>query len=130
AIGAKATDLAEITVNNLKGAQGIDQTLSGVVRQSNVPYGGFQAAIWPIAWTRGDVASVSGAPDKVLVKEEDSYFNTPGLDTVDCWGGTYPGTIQLDYDNAGSPGGTSALNTIDFLQGFTAESAKKGSQTP
>jgi uncharacterized surface protein with fasciclin (FAS1) repeats len=129
AIGAKPTDLAHITVNNLKGAQGIDQTLSGVLRQANIPYGGFQAAIWPAAWTQGDVASISGAPGKVLVKEGDSYYYTPGLDSLDCWGGKYPGLIGSDYDSFLSPS-TSVLNTIDFLQGFTNESAHNGAKTP
>jgi uncharacterized surface protein with fasciclin (FAS1) repeats len=128
-IGAKPTDIANIVVNNLRGVEGIDYTLSGVLAHSNVPYGGFKADIWPAKWTRGDIVSVTGAPDKVLVKEEETYFNTPGLDTLDCWGGAYPGLIGSDYDNIGGYE-TSALNTMDFLQGLTAESARNAGKTP
>ena len=129
AIGAKPTDLVDISVNNLKGVKALDYTLSGVLRQSAVPYGGFKAAIWPAAWTAGDTVSVSGAPDQVLVKEGDTYFHTPGMDLLDCWGGRYPGAIGTDYDNI-EPVATSALNIIDFLQGFTDASARNGGQTP
>lgn len=129
AVGAKPTDIANIAVNNLKGVQGIDYTVSGKLAHSNIPFGGYKADIWTATWTAGDTVSVTGSPDKVLVQESDTYFNTPGFDNLDCWGGTYPGGIGSDYDNIENAQ-TTSLSALDFLQGLTAESAKNGGNTP
>ncbi len=45
AIGASPTDSVQVTVNNLKGVPALDWSLAGSTRVSNVPYGGFKAAI-------------------------------------------------------------------------------------
>ncbi|MEO8286520.1 MAG: fasciclin domain-containing protein [Chloroflexota bacterium] len=129
-IGAKPSDSVFISVNNLKGVEGIDYKLAGALRQNNIPYGGFKAAIWPTTWTTGDTVAVTGAPDKVIVKEEGTdNYTMPGLDNLDCWGGSYPGSIGSDYENMWVPP-TSGLNIVDLLQAFTAESARNGVSTP
>jgi hypothetical protein len=130
AIGAKPTDLTDIAINNLKGAPGLDYTLSGVTRQSNVPYGGFQAAIWPSAWSDGDTVNVTGAPIMVVVKNGTFHYKRPGTNEMECWGGSFPGTLGTDYDSPGLFPESSDLNILDYLQGFTDESARNKGQTP
>jgi uncharacterized surface protein with fasciclin (FAS1) repeats len=128
AIGASPTDSVQVTVNNLTGVPALDEALNGRTRARNVPYGGFKAAIWPVGFFGGS-ATVSGAPDKVLVKEADyTHFHGPGLELFACWGGSYPGRIGADYDNHLAPR-TSALNTVEYLQLLTDTSAKNGGKS-
>jgi WD40 repeat protein len=127
-IGAAPTDSVQVTVNNLKGVPAFDWFLAGKPVVSNVSYGGFKAAIWPVGY-RDDVVKVSGETDKVLHNEGNIQFYGPGRDEFACWGGSYPGRIPSNYDNVGSEA-TSELNAIDFLQGFTDASAKNGGKTP
>jgi Domain of unknown function (DUF4397) len=48
AVGATPASDADITVNNIKRAQGIGFFEGGIVRDKDVPYGGYKAAIWPV----------------------------------------------------------------------------------
>jgi uncharacterized surface protein with fasciclin (FAS1) repeats len=123
AIGFKPSDFAEIAVNNIKGANSVDLSLGGVVRQSAVAYGDFKAAIWP-ASAKGIGMTLSGAPNSVVFSDTSTINNPPGLDEVDCFGGHYPG----DFDVHSSPA-TSALNTVSFLQGLS-EDARNGGPSP
>jgi hypothetical protein len=127
-IGAAPTDSVQVTINNLKGVPAFDWFLAGKPVVSNVPYGGFKAAIWPVGY-RDDVVKVSGAADKVLHTEGNIQFYGPGRDEIACWGGSYPGSIPANYDSPLS-GPTSELNVLDFLQGFTDASAQNGGKTP
>jgi len=127
-IGASPTDSVQVTINNLKGVPAFDWFLAGKTVVSNVPYGGFKAAIWPVGY-RDDVVKVSGPEYKVLHTEGNIQFYGPGRDEIACWGGSYPGSIPANYDNAGI-GATSELNVLDFLQGFTDASAQNGGKTP
>ena len=129
AIGAKPTDAAHITVNNVEGVPGIDFSLGGVVRDKNAPYGGFAAAIWPGGFVKGLAITVSGSPDKVLNSTTDELpAAVPGSDFLDCFGGTYPGSMGKEF-SAHSSASTSTLNTIDLLQ-LLSDDAKHGGSSP
>jgi hypothetical protein len=126
AAGAKPTDSAHITVNNIKGAPGIDFYEGGVVRDSNVPYGGFKAALWPVGPFTGLKVTLSGAPDQFIDPGfADEGFNAPGIDTLDCFSGTYPGSIGQEFDAHTSPS-TSTLSSIDFLRSFSGAAGQTG----
>jgi len=122
AIGAKPTDRTYITVNNLKRVPGIDISEDGIVREQDVPYGGFKAAIWTVGQFKDLALMVSGAANKRLLALAQDGFNLPAIDTLDCFGGNYA-------EMHTSPS-TSLLNVIDFLQGASDEAAKKGSRSP
>jgi uncharacterized surface protein with fasciclin (FAS1) repeats len=129
ALGAKPTDAAHITVNNLKGVPGIDFAVSGVVRDRNAPYGGFAAAIWPAGVIHGLAITVSGTPDQVIDSSTDEFYNAPpGTDGLDCFTGHYPGHMGQEY-NVDTSYSTSSLNTVDFLQLLNAD-AGNGGQGP
>jgi len=122
AIGAKPTDRAHITVNNLRRVPGIDISEDGIVREQDVPYGGFKAAIWTVGQFKDLALMVSGAANKRLLALAQDGFNLPAIDTLDCFSGDYP-------EMHTSPS-TSLLNAIDFLQGASDEAAKNGGRSP
>jgi uncharacterized surface protein with fasciclin (FAS1) repeats len=128
-IGAKPTDSVHVVINNLKGVPAFDWFLAGKPVVSNVPYGGFKAAIWPVGY-RDDVIKVSGAADQWLHSEGTIRFYGPGRYEIACWGGSYPGSIPATYDSVFPSWATSDLNAIDFLQGFTDASAQNEGKTP
>ena len=130
AIGAKPTDTTHITVNNIRGVPAIDFNMGGVVRDANVPYGGYKAALWPVGPFQGLKVTLAGAPDQTLDPgfTEEGY-NVPGTDTLDCFGGTYPGSIGQDFDTHTSSS-TSHLNAVDYLQLLTDEATKSGGIAP
>ncbi len=130
AIGAGPLDFVHFIVNNIRGLAGLDFYQGGIVRDANVPYGGFKAARWPVGWWKGLKVTVAGAPDQPLDPGFDGDgYNPPALSTLDCFGGTYPGTIGQDFDTHSSAN-TSPLNAVDLLQAFNAEAGKSGKGSP
>jgi hypothetical protein len=115
-IGATSTDTAHITINNIRGAAGVTFTLDGTVREENVPYGEFRAALWPAGDFTGLDLTLHDAAGEVLVSDgfSDKYWNWPGTDTIDCVGGTV-GTVGKDWFNETSSA-TSTLSALDFLE--------------
>jgi len=116
AIGATLTDEPHITVNNVRGAAGVTFTLDGVVREENVPYGEFQAALWPVGAFTGLDLALNDAAGEVLVSDgfSDEGFGWPANDFMDCVGGT-AGAVGQDWNNQSS-GSTSTLSALDFLK--------------
>jgi uncharacterized surface protein with fasciclin (FAS1) repeats len=55
-------------------------------------------------------------------------FNPPGTDTLDCFGGHYPGTMGQNFDTHTSPS-TSLLNAVDFLRDASEEATKNGGRS-
>ena len=53
AIGGTPTTTPHLTINNIVGPAGISFILDGAVREDNVPFGGFQVALWPTGWSTG-----------------------------------------------------------------------------
>jgi uncharacterized surface protein with fasciclin (FAS1) repeats len=127
AVGATPAGDAHITVNNIKGVQGIDFSEGGIVRDKDVPFGGFKAAIWPVGNFKDLAVTGSGVSNQVIDTGADG-FNTPGTDTLDCFGGHYPGTMLQNFDTHTSAS-TSSLNTIEFLQGFSGKNIKVNGAT-
>lgn len=114
-IGAKPTDAGHITVNNVKGSGGVTFTQSGVVREENVPYGEFQAALWSTETdTSFEVTILDTTGEVVGVAGDGIGGSLAGQDSIDCVGGT-PGTVGEDWNNEGSIP-TSTLSAVDFLE--------------
>lgn len=108
--GAAPTSSAHLTINNVKGAQGISFLQDGM--GANAPAGGFVATAMPTgAFKTFDVA-FSG-PAGQAIDKNGAGFNDPGTDNLDCFHGTYPGA----RDTWTSPV-TSNLNVVAFLKGF------------
>jgi uncharacterized surface protein with fasciclin (FAS1) repeats len=128
AIGAKPTDAAHITVNNLKGVDGIDFAL-GLVSGGSAPYGGFKAATYPVGPFKDLTVTFSGSADKHVDHNDVDSYEGPGTDALDCFGGTYPGTAGTDYDTHTSSN-TSSLTALDYLQTWTDAAATKNSGKP
>ena len=122
AIGAMPTDTAHITVNNLRGIAGITWTLAGEVREDNIPYGEFQAALWPSGTFTGFETTFRQAEtdntDTGSVSDE--MFYALGTDSMDCYGGT-PSTASVmetelqDWANLSS-WLSSTLSAVDSLK--------------
>ena len=118
-IGAKPTDAGHITVNNVKGSEGVTFTQGGVVREENVPYGEFQAALWSTeTYTSFELAILDTTGEVVAVAGESLGGSLAGQDSIDCVGGT-PGTVLQDWYNRSSPT-TSTLSTPVFLKAFSS----------
>lgn len=119
-IGAAPTNTPHITVNNVKGTAGVTFELDGVIREENVPYGEFQAALWPTGTFTGLELTLRNAENEVLVSDgfPDEDWNGPGADSIDCVGGT-PGTVMQDWFNRTTPP-TSTLSALDFLETFSS----------
>ncbi len=75
--------------------------------------------------------TVSDAPKQVIDDRDGGVllnipgFIPPGSDSLDCIGGTYPGTKQQDYGANTSPS-TSTLNVIDFMKGYSGKHVTSG----
>ena len=117
-IGASPTDAAHITVNNVKGLSGIDIDMGGAVQEHNVPYGEFQAVIWPVGSFNDFFVTVGDAPDEVLDGGPGPGFTAPAMDYFDCFGGSYPGAVFQDFDTRSSMP-TSSLNAVNYLKEVT-----------
>jgi hypothetical protein len=121
ALGATPTSFGHISINNIKGLPGMDIANGGVVVEQDVPYGGFKAGLWTVGSFKDLDITVSGAANKNIGGFTGDGFNPPGVDFLDCFSGSYPGTNDTE-----SSANTSALTTIDFLQGFSAKGVKHG----
>jgi Fasciclin domain/Domain of unknown function (DUF4397) len=121
AVGATPTSFGHISINNIKGLPGMDIANGGVVVEQDVPYGGFKAGLWTVGYFKDLDITVSGAANKNIGGFKGDGFNPPGVDFLDCFSGTYPGANDTE-----SSADTSALTTIDFLQGFSAKGVKHG----
>lgn len=120
AIGATPTDAPHITVNNVRGAAGVTFTLDGAVREENVPYGEFQAALWPVGTFTGLDLALTDAAGEILVSDgfSDETSGWPANDFMDCVGGT-AGAVGEDWNNQSS-GSTSTLSALNFLREVSA----------
>ncbi len=121
AVGATPTSFGHISINNIKGLPGMDIANGGVVVEQNVPYGGFKAGLWTVGYFKDLDMTVSGAPNKNIGGFKGDGFNPPGVDILDCFSGTYPGANDTETSQ-----NTSALTTIDFLQGWSGKGVKHG----
>jgi hypothetical protein len=119
-IGATPTDTAHITVNNVRGASGVTFELDGTVREENVPYGGFRAAIWPRGPFTGLDLTLRDATNGILVSDAftEEAWNLPGGDSTDCVGGTVGSGGQAWYNQ--TSGYTTSLSVLDFLEGVAS----------
>lgn len=106
----------DITVNNLKGAAWITVSQGGIVRENQVPYGGYQAAVWPVGEFTGFEITASGQPQP-LDSSSDPDWHGMGVDSMQCFGGTLPGTGGTDFDYVGSALNTD-LSPIDYMKMF------------
>jgi hypothetical protein len=121
AVGATPTSHGHISINNIKGLPGMDIANGGVLVEQNVPYGGFKAGLWTVGSFKDLDMTVSGAANKNIGGFKGDGFNPPGTDTLDCFSGTYPGTNDTE-----TSADTSALTTIEFLQGWSGKGIKHG----
>ena len=110
--GAAPDRGGHLTINNAKGVPGITFTLNGVAGK-DAPYGGFAADTWPAENNEGFAFTVSGAPGKVLDRGGPAGYIGPSVDSLACWGGTYPDKLGVQ---GSAP--TSMLDLIAFLEGF------------
>ena len=121
AVGAKPTDAAHITINNIKGARGVSFIQDGMV-EKDVPYGGFAASVLPVGKFNDFEVLANGS----AIDTPGPGFNWP-FDWLDCFAGTYPKPKVWDTHSAAA---TSTLNIIDFLQVLSDVSAKNGDDMP
>jgi uncharacterized surface protein with fasciclin (FAS1) repeats len=121
--GGTPSSAGHITINNVKGALGVSFTQDGV-GEKDVPYGGFAATAASAGNFKAFEIVVTGSADKAT-DTHDAGFTEPGNDALDCFFGSYPG-MHDTYTSAS----TSALNAIDFLQGWSAEHIKNGGHGP
>jgi hypothetical protein len=112
--GATPSGSSHITVNNVKGASKLSFLQDGM-GEKDVPYGGFAAAVHPEKFNEFNIE----INDKTDVKIG-SGTNWVGSDWFDCFFGT-----ATSYDTHAGVN-TSGLNTIDYLQGLSAEHARNG----
>jgi uncharacterized surface protein with fasciclin (FAS1) repeats len=117
--GASPTANGHITVNNIKGAAGLSFLQDGV-GEKDVPYGGFAATAPPAMTYKDFTISVSGSGAlNTAIEQNGAGFTQPGADALDCFSGSYPG--PHDTHTSAS---TSALNAIEYLQGFSGKNIK------
>lgn len=118
-----------ITVNNIKGAPGLNFLQDGV-GERNVPYGGFAATAPPVMEFEEFQISVGGSGTPTTVVEDNGAgFTMSGADSLDCFGGTYPGTMLEDFDTRTSAS-TSDLNSVDYLRSLSTAHDKLGGLGP
>ena len=86
-IDAKPTDYAHITINNLKGVASLNYYVSGMVRDEDVPFGGFKAAFWPEGAMKGVGMTISGTSEELFSGPATDYLGY-AHDSIDCAGGT------------------------------------------
>lgn len=127
AAGVSPTDFAHITINNVKGLVGIDISQGGSLREHDVPYGGYQAAIWPSGDFKGFTITYKSAQDKSTDDNGDGV-NYPQTDNLDCFGGTYPGKSQETFDTHTSAY-NSSLTAIEYLQGYSGKNLQVNGAT-
>jgi uncharacterized surface protein with fasciclin (FAS1) repeats len=119
-LGAKPTDAVRILVNNVAGAAGLDVQVNGKIYNTNVPYGGFAAGIYPGA-NFPILFTVHGDPERVLIDlPVRNNWNPPGVVWLYGFAGRFPGREDVDWI-AVEPPETSALNIVDFLQEFSGK---------
>ena len=128
AIGAKPTDAAHITVNNLKGAEGVDFQ-PGLVSRGVTRYGEFTAATYPVGPFKDFAVTYVGPSGQFVDRNDGEGYMPPAFDTLDCFGGTYPGTPGVDND-VHTSASTSSLNVLDYLQVLSDEAARSGGIAP
>ena len=118
--GVTPDSSGHITINNIKGATSLDFLMDGV-GEKDVPYGKFAASAHPAGNFKDSTVSVEG---KVLENFGDG-FTWQGSDSLDCFYGNYSDTGN-SWVGAGTSAHTSDLNTIEYLQGLSAEHANGG----
>ena len=124
-IGKSPVDSAHISINNVKGLEGLDIVFNGTPAEHNIPYGEFQTALWPVGTLQSMLITVGGAPDQVIDGGPGGY-NAPGSDSLDCFTGTYPGKMGQTLDTHSSTA-TSTLGTLAFLASFSGKDIDTGS---
>jgi uncharacterized surface protein with fasciclin (FAS1) repeats len=126
-IGASPTDFTHITINNVKGLTGIDISQGGIIREHDVPYGGFQAGIWPSGDFKGFTITYKSALGNSM-DDNGEGDNFPQADNLDCFSGSYPGKIGETFDTHTSAY-TSNLNAIEYLRGYSGKNIQVNSTT-
>ena len=112
-VGAKTTNNTVVEINNVKGAPAIDELMNGKPGVTNIPYGGVKAGICHDD-NIDDVTIVTGHPEKVL--QESTTICEPGASFF------FPSNYDAPtgVGDGGVSQGTSELNVVDFLAGFSA----------
>jgi uncharacterized surface protein with fasciclin (FAS1) repeats len=115
AAGVKPTDAAHITINNVKGADGISflqgslDDIPAASGEREVPFGSFSASVMPTTFDYFEI-TLSGKEGGSSGNITDSY-NLAGSDWLDCFGGSSPAA-----NDSFSSASNSELNAMDFLQ--------------
>ena len=105
--GIEATDGTDIDINNVKGADSIDDMVDGKPLATNVKYGEAKAGICNID-NPHDTIAVTGKPEGVLWDAD--YWCEPATSFATPLYGEYPGA-----NSSGGSQGTSELNVLDYL---------------
>ncbi len=113
--GSNSNTSSHITVNNVKGAATLSFLHDGV-GEKDVPYGGFAASVQPEKY-KDFTIEING---KTVENNGSGTIGGAGDDLFDCFFGT---TFSHDTHSGAV---TTGLNTIDYLQGITAKSARIG----
>ncbi len=112
-VGANPTNNTVVEINNIKGAPAIDELMNGKPGVTNIPYGGVKAGMCNDDKI-DDLTIVTGHPEIILQESTTicepgvSFFFPPNNDT------------PTGVGDGGVSQGTSELNVVDFLAGFSA----------
>jgi Fasciclin domain len=117
--GVSPSTMGHILINNIKGATGLSYLRDGA-GEKDVPYGQFAASALPA----GPVKDFEIRVGSEAIESNGAALNLPGVDALDCYGGTYPGA--QDANHAPS---VSTLPIPDYLQLQSSFSAKYGGKT-
>jgi uncharacterized surface protein with fasciclin (FAS1) repeats len=114
--GASPNDSVLITVNNLLGANTIDSKWDGQPLGESVPYGGFGAAVQSSGFHAFAVTATGTRKGRLI--DDNASLNVPGKTSLQVYTGQWP---YPGYWETITTPGTSNLNIIDFLQGFSQQ---------
>jgi uncharacterized surface protein with fasciclin (FAS1) repeats len=116
-LGAKSTDTIRIMVNNLEGVAGIDVEVDGKMINTNIPYGGFAAGIYPAGITQLQVLEHGTT---TLLWERATRGDQPSSSRLVGIAGQYTAGGSQDWQLF-VPTPTSQLNLIDFLHSYSGK---------
>jgi hypothetical protein len=114
--GVSPSTMGHILINNIKGAAGLSYLRDGV-GEKDVLYGQFAAS----ALLAGPVKNFEIRVGSEAIESNGAALNLPGVDALDCYGGTYPGAQDANHASS-----VSTLPIPDFLQLQSDFSAKYG----
>jgi hypothetical protein len=120
---ASPSDIIMIDIVNSTGVDSVTEQAYGITRAENIKSGDARAWFAPsgnLAYTT--LVNVDGTSTKI---DEGIDPASPGTSVVLPWYGSYPPDSKQDYSNVGHISqGTSELNVVDFLAGFTGPGVK------